>query len=143
MPLTKQQQEVIDQLEFEERYEAAFNLFIKENGDAVGPYFDGATAYENAKKMTTWALVNLGREKLTSVSAWEIAFNDTKASLAPDPRWRPAKVVFDDLEVRLSAAQWKQIYQGEMPTLRADLAADLAKIGGPEAFKKYVDGEAV
>jgi hypothetical protein len=132
---------VVAQLEMEERMENAFNTFIAEGGEAVARYLDGSTVYENAKEITAWALTNLGREALVIPSGWEIAFNNCRASLVADSKWRPASKIYADLEAQLTAQQFKQLCLGETPTLRADLAADLEKLGGVAVFHKFANGE--
>lgn len=140
--MSKQQANaIVAQLDEQEQMETALNTFIAEGGDTVGPYLGGDTGYANAKKMTEWGLPNLGRQPLTTVSGWEICFNNTKAFLVADPAWRPKAKIYADLDIRLTADQTKKLYLGEQVALPADLAADLEKIGGPAGYRKFMDGE--
>lgn len=135
--------ELLAGLEFEDRCEAALDEFIKLGGDETAPYFTGAVAYLSADKVTRWGIDNLpyGVNSLTSPSAFQIAFNNVKGTLVRDPDWKPTREIYRDLEARLTAVQFKQLYNGEMPVLRTDLASDLEKIGGLQGFKNFVDGK--
>lgn len=143
MKLSKQQQEIVSQIELEEQCEAALEEFIKQGGDAAAPYLSGDVAYKNTHKIVEWAIENLpyGARSLTTPSSFEIAFNNCKSSLVPDPKWRSAKELYTELEVRLPAAQFKALYSGQDVPLSGESAALLSNLGGVGVFREFVDGK--
>lgn len=144
MVMSKQQAaQIVAELDVEEQFETALNEFVKQGGEDVAPYFSGNAAYENGKKIAEWGIANLpyGVQSLTKSSGFEIAFRNCKAILVPDPDWRSASEIYKDLEVRLTASQFKAICTGKDATLAAELAASLEKLGGAEIFRRYAEGE--
>jgi hypothetical protein len=134
MGMSRQQADaVVAELELEEQFEAAFDAFVSQGGDAVARYFSGTVEYENGKKIAQWGIANLpnGIHSLTTPAGFEIAFQNCKAALVANPNWRSAREIYKYLEPRLTA---------EDVRLSADLAASLVELGGSEVFRQYADG---
>jgi hypothetical protein len=143
MGMSRQQADaVVAELELEEQFEAAFDAFVSQGGDAVARYFSGTVEYENGKKIAQWGIANLpnGIHSLTTPAGFEIAFQNCKAALVANPNWRSAREIYKYLEPRLTAAQFKAICTAEDVRLSADLAASLVELGGSEVFRQYADG---
>ena len=135
-------EQIAAEFEFEEQVGAALNQFIANGGEYVGPYFSGAVAYKNSRKITEWAVEHLpnGTASMTTAGSFEVAFRNCLPNLAPDPLWLSddaKKALYRDLYNRLSVTHLKMIRQGDTTSIPASVVNEMEKIGGLDAFLKF------